>query len=52
MREKFDLNQMLKEIEEESNIQIVKKKNVKMSQDDIRKLLLKKRKESKSDTQS
>lgn len=52
MREKFDLNHMLKEIEEDSGIQVVKKKNTKMSQEDIKKLLLKKRKESKNDTQS
>lgn len=44
MREKFDLNQMLKEIEEDSGIQVVKKKNTKMSQEDIKKFASKKEK--------
>ena len=50
MSEKFDLKEMLREIEKEYEDPVPKKKNVRISQDDIRRLLVKKKKESEGDT--
>lgn len=43
MRERYDLNDMLKEIESESNISQSQKKNVKGTQEDISKLFSQKK---------
>ena len=45
MREKYDLNEMLKEIEADENG--IRSKNQQVSQDEIQKMLMKKKKKEK-----